>query len=127
MSTIQVRNINFEPTGNNRITYETSNGYFAIVLGGNRVLDFASGNITFVPSGFSTNVVTSNTVRTMSLDVIDSISINNRVVISNTGLTDLPVPGNTGNILVSNGSSWISATPTQSVSSGKIFFFSSFS
>lgn len=148
MSTIQVRNINFEPTGNNRITYESSNGYFAIVLGGNRVIDYQSSNINLFTSGYSVNTVTSNivtsntltsinisasgtvtsnTVRAVNLDVINSISINNRVVISNTGLTDLPAPGNTGNILVSNGSSWISTRSTQSVSSGKIFFFSSFS
>jgi hypothetical protein len=113
-------------------------------LGGNRVLDYVSGNLNLIIDGFSTNVVTtntftsnvitsnnitSNTVRAINLDVINSISVNNRVVISNTGLTDLPSPGNTGNIIVSNGSAWISSTPTESVSvtSSKLFFFSSFS
>jgi hypothetical protein len=74
MSTIQVRNINFEPTGNNRITYETSNGYFTIVLGGNRVLDYVSGNLNLIIDGFSTNVVTTNTFtsNTLTTNVITS-------------------------------------------------------
>ena len=81
MSTIQVRNINFEPTGNNRITYESSNGYFAIVLGGNRVLDFASGNLNLIVSGFSTNVVSTNTFAT---NVITSNTVtSNNITVSN--------------------------------------------
>ena len=74
MSTIQVRNINFEPTGNNRITYESSNGYFTIVLGGNRVLDYVSGNLNLIIDGFSTNVVTTNafTSNTLTTNVITS-------------------------------------------------------
>jgi hypothetical protein len=83
MSTIQVRNINFEPTGNNRITYETSNGYFAIVLGGNRVLDFASGNVNFVTSGFSVNNSTSNTLSVANtFSANGSVGSNNQVLIS---------------------------------------------
>jgi hypothetical protein len=89
MSTIQVRNINFEPTGNNRITYETSNGYFTIVLGGNRVLDYVSGNLNLIIDGFSTNVVTTNTFTSnvITSNNITSNTLTTNVITSNTSST----------------------------------------
>lgn len=140
MSTIQVRNINFEPTGNNRITYESSNGYFAIVLGGNRVLDAQSGNVRFSTSSLTLNTVSSNTVTSNLIgnvtgNLIGNVtgnvsgsSVTSNTVVANTGnisnlsisssLTIAGSRGNTGQVLTSQGSN--SAPTWSTISSGPI-------
>jgi hypothetical protein len=126
MSTIQVRNINFEPTGNNKITYESSNGYFTLVLDGNRVLDHLSGNINFSVSNFnssgnfnsanlssntlSSNTISSNTLTTNTISsntlFISSVLTANTLTANTLNVSNISISGSSGNsgqVLTSQG------------------------
>jgi len=70
------------------------------------VIGNVTGNLT--SNVINTNTLTAQVISGLNLNVLNSISMNNRVIISNTGLTDLPSSGNTGNVLMSNGTVWIS-------------------
>lgn len=65
MSTLQVSNLHFESTGNNRLQYTGSNGY-NLVAGGSTVATVNTTAVDF-PLQLGTNTITTNTINTKTI------------------------------------------------------------
>lgn len=92
MSTLRVNNIQFNQEGNAAISVANSYNVVITIDGTEKIKLHSSG-----------------------IDFAGGITINNVPVISGTGsLLSLPPVGNTGNVLTSNGTSWISQAPAPS-------------
>lgn len=94
-------------------TFTGNSATISTITAGNvtgNVIGNLTGNVTgnVTSDLVNTNTLTAQVISGSTLSVLNSISVNNRVVISNTGLADLPSPGNTSNVLTSNGTAWIS-------------------
>lgn len=121
MSILSVANVHFESTGANRIEYLEANGFLNLVTSGNIAISsrnftlsnnaglagnvFTSNGTTFISQAPSINL-TSQTTGTINLrsQVIGILPVAN-------GGTGVAAPGTTGNVLVSNGTSWVSQAP----------------
>jgi hypothetical protein len=111
MSTLQVANIYFESTGNNRIQYSGSNAY-SIIAGGTNYVTVNTTNMSVNGTITSAKLVVRAVTLANTLTAADSGQI---VTVSNTSSTTITVPSglpigfrcmvymiNTGSIVIGN-------------------------
>jgi hypothetical protein len=98
LSAINASNVSSGTIDNARTTASSSNGTSTIVLRGTSG-EFAAGVITADGSGLS---------------AINASNVSSGTLVAGRGGTGITSPGTAGNVLTSNGSAWVSSTPTSS-------------
>jgi len=98
LSAINASNVSSGTIDNARTTASSSNGTSTIVLRGSSG-EFAAGVITADGSGLS---------------AINASNVSSGTLVAARGGTGITSPGTAGNVLTSDGSGWVSSTPTSS-------------
>jgi hypothetical protein len=119
MSVLQVSNIHFESTGNNRIQYIGSNSFVFVTAGSNAIVVNTSA-ITYITSpSFSSLIIGNSVITNTNITVGNStvitntnITVGNSTVITNTNITvgNSTVNGSLSNISIRVGNSTNSFT-----------------
>jgi hypothetical protein len=112
MSTLQVSNVHFESTGNNRINFIGANS-FAFVAGGANVMVFSNTAVNF-PSGIA------ETVYTLSGTALNpkNGTIQQTTLTSNVTYTDSFGEGESMTLMINDGTGYFVTWPTMTWKSG---------